>query len=148
MCTHRVGQATGRPNVTLIALARIAACAAMVFERKGMQLQSSVLDYTFRKPSSATVHFAAGKNAGVTIEWDGGATVVAHRGGDLLALLRKTFGLHDPQVTTIRGSSIDQLSFASILAHAQATKGPVSQDAGPDILGHPDQRGHAHPHIS
>jgi outer membrane lipoprotein-sorting protein len=28
-----------------------------IFEREGAQVQSSVLDYTFHKPSSASVHF-------------------------------------------------------------------------------------------
>jgi outer membrane lipoprotein-sorting protein len=39
----------------------------IVFEREGTEVQSSVLDYTFRKPSSAIVHFTAGPNAGVTV---------------------------------------------------------------------------------
>src|SRR5579872_6319322 len=106
-----------------------------VFEREGTQVSSTVLDYTFRKPSSATVHFDAGPNAGVTVVWNGGDTVIAHRGTGLAALFKKTFPLHDPQVTTIRGSSIDQLSFAAIIAHSQGTPGLVSQDAGPAILG-------------
>jgi outer membrane lipoprotein-sorting protein len=110
-----------------------------VFEREGTQVQSTVLDYTFRKPSSATVHFDAGANAGVTVVWNGGDTVVAHRGSGLAALFKKTFPLHDPQVTTIRGSSIDQLSFAAILAHSQGTPGIVSQEAGPAILDIPTE---------
>ena len=106
----------------------------IVFEREGTEVQSSVLDYTFRKPSSATVHFSGGPNAGVTVVWNGGNTVVVHRGTGLIALFKKTFSLHDPHVTTIRQSSIDQLSFAAILAHAQGTPGIVSQDVGPAIL--------------
>jgi outer membrane lipoprotein-sorting protein len=100
----------------------------IVFEREGAEVRSSILDYTFRKPSSATVHFSAGPNAGVTVVWNGGNTVVAHRGTGLAALFKKTFSLHDPRVTTIRGSSIDQLSFAAILAHSHGTPGMVSQD--------------------
>lgn len=117
--------------------AKITAYSATVaiFERQGTQVQSSVLDYTFRKPSSATVHFVAGQNIGVTVVWSGGNTVVAHRGSGLLALFKKTFALHDPQVTTIRGSSIDQLSFAAFIAHSQGTPGIVSEEAGPLILG-------------
>jgi outer membrane lipoprotein-sorting protein len=106
----------------------------IVFEREGTEVQSSVLDYTFRKPSSATVHFTAGPNAGVTVVWNGADTVVAHRGSGFAALFKKTFSLHDPHVTTIRRSSIDQLSFAGILAHSQGTPGIVSQDVGPAIL--------------
>ncbi len=111
----------------------------IVFEREGKEVQSSVLDYTFRKPSSATVHFAAGPNAGVTVVWNGADTVVAHRGTGLAAIFKKTFPLHDPKVTTIRGSSIDQLSFAAMLAHAQGTPGIVSQGVGPTILGIPTE---------
>ena len=110
-----------------------------IFEREGAQVQSSVLDYTFSKPASATVHFVAGKNAGVTVVWNGGNTVVAHRGSGFAALFKKTFQLHDPQVMTIRGSSIDQLSFAAFIAHSQGTPGIVSQDAGPTILDIPTE---------
>ena len=111
----------------------------IVFEREGTEVQSSVLDYTFRKPSSATVHFTAGPNAGVTVVWNGGNTVAVHRGTGLIGLFKKTFSLHDPRVTTIRQSSIDQLSFAAILAHAQSTPGIVSQDVGPSILDIPTE---------
>jgi len=105
-----------------------------VFEQKGTQVQNSVFDYTFRKPSSVTVHYNKGINAGVTLEWSGGTTVVAHRGSGLMALFKKSFPLHDPQVTTIRGSSVDQLSFAAILAHSQGMPGTISQGSGPTIL--------------
>jgi outer membrane lipoprotein-sorting protein len=106
-----------------------------VFERKDAQVQNVVLDYTFRKPSSVTVHVDAGPNAGVTMIWDGGTTVVAHRGSGLAALFKKTFSLHDPQATTIRGSSIDQLSFGAILAHAQQEAGKLTETAQADIGG-------------
>jgi outer membrane lipoprotein-sorting protein len=104
-----------------------------IFERQGTQVQSSVVDYTFSKPASALVHFVAGKNTGVTVAWDGGGTVVAHLGG-LIGVFKKTFPLHDPQVTSIRGSSIDQLSFAAFIAHSEVTPGVASESAGPSIL--------------
>lgn len=110
-----------------------------VFEREGTQVQSTVLDYSFTKPSTATVHFTEGVNAGVTVVWNGGATVVAHRGSGFMGLFTKTFPLHDPQVTTIRGSSIDQLSFAAIIAHPQSMAGTVSQEPGPMVLGIPTE---------
>ncbi len=90
-----------------------------VFEQQGTEVQHVVFDYSFRKPSSVTVHVLAGPNAGVTLAWDGGTNVVAHRGSGLAALFKRTLSLHDPLATTIRGSSIDQLSFAAILAHAR-----------------------------
>ncbi len=110
-----------------------------IFEREGAQVQSSVLDYTFHKPSTATVHFVAGKNNGVTVVWNGGATVVGHRGNGLVALIKKTFALHDPAVTSIRGSSIDELSFAAFIAHAQSTPGVESQGPGPTVLDIPTE---------
>jgi hypothetical protein len=107
------------------------------FEQNGSQVQNWVFDYTFRKPANATVHYNKGPNAGVTAVWSGGSTVVVHRGSGLLALFKKTFSLHDPIVTTIRGSSVDQLSFGAILTHAQDTPGTISQGPGPTILGVP-----------
>lgn len=108
-----------------------------VFERQGAEVQNSVFDYTFRKPATATVHYNDGANAGVTLVWNGGETVAAHRGSGLMAMFTKTFPLHDPQLTTIRGSSVEQLSFAAILAHSQGTAGAISQGPGPTISGVP-----------
>ncbi|MGB8267113.1 MAG: hypothetical protein WCE44_12350 [Candidatus Velthaea sp.] len=106
-----------------------------IFEQAGLQTQQVVFDYDFRKPMSATMHVVEGPNSGVTLEWGGGTTVIAHRGSGLLALFKRTFSLHDPQATTIRGSSIDQLSFGSILDHGFETAGAVAQTDGPTIDG-------------
>jgi len=106
-----------------------------IFEQNGEQVQNMVFDYTFHKPASATVHYVKGPNAGVTLVWNGGSTVVAHRGSGLSALFKKTFSLHDPLMTTIRSSSIDELSFSAILAHSHDTPGTISQNLGPTILG-------------
>ncbi len=108
-----------------------------VSEQLGAQSQQEILDYTFRKPSSATMHVISGPNAGVTVVWSGGTTVVAHRGSGVSAMFKKTFSLHDPQVTTIRGSSLDQLSFGAILTHGADTAGVVSEGNGPIIDGVP-----------
>jgi outer membrane lipoprotein-sorting protein len=96
-----------------------------IFERKDTEVQNVVFSYSFRQPSTVTVHVDAGPNAGATLVWDGGTTIVGHRGSGFLALLKKTFQLHDPQATTIRGSSIDELSFGAILAHAQQEPGKL-----------------------
>jgi hypothetical protein len=106
-----------------------------IFERKGAAVQNVVFDYHFRKPSNATVHVVQGQNAGVTLVWNGGATMAAHRGSGFMSLFKRTISLHDPLATTIRGSSIDELSFGAILAHAQATPGKMSQSRGPTIGG-------------
>ena len=106
-----------------------------IFEKKGAQVQHVVFEYNFRKPSSATVHVVQGPNAGVTLVWNGGSTMAAHRGSGFFAQFKRTVSLHDPLATTIRGSSIDQLSFGAILTHAQQTPGAVSQSRGPLIGG-------------
>jgi outer membrane lipoprotein-sorting protein len=106
-----------------------------VMERKDAQTQNIVLEYTFRKPSSVTVHVDAGWNAGVTMVWDGGTTVVAHRGSGLAALFKKTLALHDPQATTIRGSSIDQLGFGAVLEHARQQAGALTETPQSAVYG-------------
>jgi hypothetical protein len=105
-----------------------------VFEQKDTQVQNVVFNYAFRKPSNVIVHVASGTNAGVTLAWGGGTTVVAHRGSGFAALFKRTLSLHDPLATTIRGSSIDQLSFGAILAHAEAEAGTLSEVPG-EVIG-------------
>jgi hypothetical protein len=106
-----------------------------IFDQKGTQTQNVVFDYTFRKPSNVTVHVLAGQNAGVTLTWNGGPTVVARRSSGLAAMFKRTLSLHDPLVTTLRGSSIDQLSFGAILAHGQQEAGSLSEAPGEVIDG-------------
>ena len=90
-----------------------------IFDQKGAQTQNCVFDYTFSKPSNVKVHVISGTNAGVTLDWSGGPTIVARRGSGLISMFSKTLSLHDPLVTTLQGASIDQLSFGAILSHAQ-----------------------------
>ena len=111
-----------------------------VFDQKGSNAQNVAFDYTFRKPSSFTVHVIQGPNAGVTVTWDGGPTVEATRGGGIFSkLFKRTLPLHDPLVTTVRGESLDQLSYGAILAHAEQTPGTLAQIPGEPIAGTPTQ---------
>jgi hypothetical protein len=111
------------------------AATVTVFEQRDNRVQNVVFNYNFRKPSSVTVHVVAGTNAGVTLVWDGGTSVVVHRGSGFIAMFKKTLPLHDSQVTTIRGSSIDELSFGKILTHARQTPGTLSVRPGVVIGG-------------
>jgi hypothetical protein len=144
--TASAAQATAPPTVTGVsttlnafasAWSRINAYSATitVFERKGDQFQNVIFDYTFRRPSGVMVHARSGANTGVTLVWNGGSTLVGQRGSGLARLFKKTLSLHDPLVTTIRGSSIDELSFAAILAHAEQTPGKISEFSGEIIDG-------------
>ena len=103
-----------------------------VFEQKGVKIQNMVFKYTFRKPSTVTVDVVGGRNSGVALLWTGGTTVSAHRSG-AAGMFKETLSLRDPQLTTIRGSSIDELSFAQILVHVQQTPGKISQAPGLEI---------------
>jgi hypothetical protein len=97
------------------------ATVAMV-DHKGAQSQNVVFDYM------------AGQNVGVTLSWDGGPTVIARRGSGFAALFRRTLSLHDPLVTTLRGSSIDQVSFGAILAQGQHDADSLSEAPG-EVIG-------------
>jgi hypothetical protein len=110
-----------------------------VFERKGDQTQNMVVDYTFRKPSSATLHIRSGANAGATLQWQGGGTVVGRRGSGFVGLFKKTLELHDPLVTTIRGASVDELSFGAILGRIEQMLGTVAECSGETIEGNPTE---------
>jgi hypothetical protein len=93
-----------------------------------------VFDYTFDKPSSVAVRVVAGANTGARLAWTGGSTVVVRRGSGFLSLFHRTVALHDPLVTTIRGSTIDELGFGAILVHAQLP-GLLSELSGDVIDG-------------
>jgi outer membrane lipoprotein-sorting protein len=140
LAAHSAGRARTQPPAWVAFTHEWAAIAGYsatvtVFEQKGAKVQRVVFDYSFRKPSNATVRVVHGPNAGVTLVWNGGTTMAAHRGSGLMAQFKRTISLHDPLATTIRGSSIDQLSFGAILTHAQKTPGTVSQSLGPVIGG-------------
>ena len=96
------------------------------FNVKGSQTRLSSYDYTFTKPSSISMNITAGPSAGNTVTWSGGDTVVAGRG-----MFKKTFKLTDPTVTSLRGATIVDLSFGSILQHAQQTKGTMTASTAP-----------------
>jgi outer membrane lipoprotein-sorting protein len=106
----------------------------VVFERQGTQTQNMTLDYSFNKPANIDVRVLAGANKGARLEWRGGDTVLVRRGSGLLSILKKTVSLHDSMVTTIRGSTVNQLSFGAILAHSRQP-GVLTESRGDVING-------------
>jgi len=110
-----------------------------VFEQEGLTVQNVIFKYTFRKPSTVTVDVVGGPNNGVSLLWTGGTTVSAHRGSGPAGMFKETLSLHDSKVTTIRGSSIDELSLGKVLTHAQQTPGKISQGPGLTINGVPTE---------
>ena len=117
-----------------------------VFAEKGADVQNIGFNYDFRKPAAFTVHVIDGPNAGVTLTWDGGPTVQAARGGGGLfaRLFKRTLALHDPLVTTVRGASLEQLSYGAILAHAEQTPGTLAQRPRRADRGHGHRSPFAH----
>jgi hypothetical protein len=147
--TPSLAQATTSPGVSRVPSTKLSAFASAwsrinaytatvtIVERKGEQLQNLAFDYTFRKPSGVTLRALSGPNTGATLHWDGGSTIVGQRGSGLAGMFKKTLSLHDPLVTTIRGASIDELSFGAILAHAEETPGAISEFSGETVDGVP-----------
>ncbi|HTW86223.1 MAG TPA: hypothetical protein VMD91_19280 [Candidatus Sulfotelmatobacter sp.] len=105
------------------------------YERRGTRAETIVVDYNYQSPAHATVRVVQGPNRGAILVWDGGATLQAHLGGGLLYGLSKSIPLHDPSVESPRGSSLDELSYASILRHGDTTPGTSSEQAGETIGG-------------
>ncbi len=105
-----------------------------VHETAGDQVQDRTYAVSFKKPSLEKVDIVAGAGKGSGIVWLGGDTVRGHRGG-LFSGLKMTLDLHNSQVVTLRGDSVDHATIASMLDQFARTKGTVSQAPGPQIDG-------------
>jgi outer membrane lipoprotein-sorting protein len=103
-----------------------------LFEAKGGDSEHAVFAYGFAKPATVTMHVNQGPNAGATVKWTGGSTVYASKSGPFGITMGKNVSLNDPLVSSLRGYTVSDLSFAGILAHAQQTAGSVS--SGPTTL--------------
>jgi hypothetical protein len=122
-----------------------AACAALsgysakvtAFERKGDEAEVVVFDYTFHRPSLVSIQVLRGATAGVRLAWSGGPTVTARRGAGPIGLFRRSLPLRDPSLLSPRGSSIDELSFGRILAHALQTPGTIVEGPRGSVNGIP-----------
>lgn len=97
------------------------------FEKEGSKTQNSVFTYAFTKPEHVTMKVVKGPSAGATVVWNGGKTVTASKSGMLGISMSKTVPLNDPLVTSLRGGTVKDLSFGSILAHAEHTPGTRTQ---------------------
>jgi hypothetical protein len=94
-----------------------------LYERNGTSIEHLVIFYSLRKPSTVVARIVAGTKPGATLYWDGGDTITGRRSSGFAALFKKKFSLHDPAVSTIRGSSIDELSFGAMLEHLNHVPG-------------------------
>jgi hypothetical protein len=94
------------------------------FSGKDGKTENSQFNYTFTKPSSISMSILSGPGAGNTVTWSGGDTVTAGRG-----MFTKKFSLTNSAVTSLRGATVVDLSFGSILKHAETLKGKKSAAA-------------------
>jgi hypothetical protein len=100
-----------------------------LFEAKGGNSEHAVFAYSFTKPTTVTMHINQGPNSGATVKWTGGSTVYASKSGAFGITMGKNVSLDDPLVSSLRGYSVSDLSFAGILLHAQQTAGSLSSGA-------------------
>jgi hypothetical protein len=100
-----------------------------LYEVKGGNNEHAVFAYSYTKPATVTMHVNQGPNSGATVKWTGGSTVYASKSGAFGITMGKNVSLTDPMVSSLRGYSVSDLSFAGILAHAQQTGGTLSSGA-------------------
>jgi len=97
-----------------------------LFEAKGGSSEHAVFAYSFTKPTTVTMHVNQGPNSGATVKWTGGPSVYASKSGAFGITMGKNVSINDSLVTSLRGYTVSDLSFAGILAHAQQTAGSLS----------------------
>jgi outer membrane lipoprotein-sorting protein len=96
--------------------------------------QDRVVQYWYKKPTTAKVNVLRGSSRGSVAVWNGGDTVRGRQGG-LLRMIALTVGLHDSRATSLRGDTIDSAYFGAELKHFKTTKGEIAQTEGGTLNG-------------
>jgi outer membrane lipoprotein-sorting protein len=91
-------------------------------------------DFKFLKPHTAQFVITDGAGRGAAATWDGGYQVRFHQGG-LLSALKMTVSTSDKRVASVRGDSIDSLSFGTQIDVFATTEGALTD--GKDASGQP-----------
>jgi outer membrane lipoprotein-sorting protein len=99
-------------------------CTIVAHEVSGSKVQDRTYDFWFQKPHSTRMNITAGDGRGSAIIWDGSAQAYGHQGG-LLAMFKRRVDLHDKLATTIRGKTVAEANFGSILDHIRGLKGSI-----------------------
>jgi outer membrane lipoprotein-sorting protein len=105
-----------------------------VHEVASARTEDRTLSILFKKPALEHMEIVSGADRGSGVVWQGGDTVKAHKGG-FLSGLHATFNLHDKQVETLRGGSVDTATIPGILAQFTPAKGTLTEAPGPQIDG-------------
>jgi hypothetical protein len=105
-----------------------------VHEVAGERVEDRTYSILFKKPALERIDIVAGPGRGGGIVWLGGDKVKGHRGG-LLSGIRLTLDIHNSQVATLRGDSVNSGTIPAMLAVFTTVKGTVSEASGPAIDG-------------
>ncbi len=107
-----------------------------IHEIQGSDTQDRTYEYTFAKPSNATIAITAGPGRGGKVTWSGGDQVIGSPPG-ILGALKLHLSIHDPRVTSLRGDTVAMASFGWILEHFRSTHGTMAQRSGATVDGTP-----------
>jgi len=134
--TGAIAQAGTALDEAAAAFAKVSDYTATVTVREtdGKNSDEHVYAYAFKKPSLAKLDVVSGSNKGGGIVWNGGDKVKGHRGG-ILSGIHLTLDLHDKQVVSLRGDSIDTGTIPAILERFKQIKGDVTEGNGITVDG-------------
>jgi len=94
-------------------------CTARVHEAKGDSVQDRTYLVRFERPTQTRVDIIAGDGRGSVAVWNGGDKVRGHQGG-FLSIIRLNVGIHSKFATDLRGTTITEANFGSLIAHLES----------------------------
>jgi outer membrane lipoprotein-sorting protein len=118
-------EASGAATPAQQALARFGAawagvrayrCRITEHQVLGDETQDRVYQMAFQKPHDTRLRIVEGPGRGGVLVWRGGPQARGHRGG-WLRFITRAVGIHDPRATSLRGTTVAQADFGSVLDH-------------------------------
>ncbi|MBC5823721.1 MAG: hypothetical protein GIW99_08595 [Candidatus Eremiobacteraeota bacterium] len=84
-------------------------------EVSGTAVQDRQYAYEFKSPSQARSEIIAGAGKGTVAIWRGGDKVIGY--AKLMPFFKRSFGLHDPSVSSLRGNTVVSADLPSMFSH-------------------------------
>jgi len=103
-------------------------CSLSAHEVLGTRVQDRTYTFIFRKPYDTKMDITGGDGKGGAAVWHGGDTLRGHQGG-FISFVKLNLNIHDSRATSIRGTTIAQANYGSILDHVKSLKGTVEASA-------------------
>jgi hypothetical protein len=94
-------------------------CMVTVHEAKGDSVQDRVYLVRFERPTQTRVDIVEGDGRGSAAIWNGGDRVRGHQGG-FLSVFKLYVNLHSKLAMDLRGSTIADANFGSLIAHLES----------------------------